>query len=114
MGILKRVAGRGPEILPQPLSERLIDHQRFGDVAMLGERLHQDGDSTLTQRRGRDDHPRGALRSGELGTAKAQAGGRVALKRPNEDVVEFASPLVDPRRLVLAEQRALRDKLRTQ
>jgi len=74
----------------------LVDAQSLGDVALSLESLHEQRVAALPVGSEIDQAPRRALRHGDLGSTDGEAPSRRAFQRPDPDVVQLASALVDP------------------
>ena len=73
------------------------DAQTLGDVALGGERLHQQHVARLAILLGLDQRPGVAFHRGELRPPEMQPGPRDQLERLQPDVLELAPPRLEPR-----------------
>jgi hypothetical protein len=79
--------------------------ERFGDVAAPRERFHQEAVSGLAVGCKLGQHPGEFLGLGQRRAAEAEAGGGKALQPAQPDLVQPASPFVDPGCLKAGEER---------
>jgi len=112
MQVLCRRARCDTEVVTKPVAERVVDEQRLGHVAARGERLHQQPVTALAVRGALDQAPGGAL--GRLQLAGPDLDTRTAdeLERPDENLVEPSSLLIDLRRVLSRQEVSGGDVLR--
>src|ERR1700736_673022 len=89
-------AGRDAELLAQALAELAVNVEGFGQVVLGGEGLHEVAVAAFPEGSEADELPAGPDRGGELGSADAQPGCRVALQGAQAEHRQLVADLVDP------------------
>ena len=105
-----RSGARGcPEVVAERTAEPLVDETASASFPLPRERLHEQAIPALPIGRELDETAGVSTRCSDLRAPDTETRARVALERPQVDVLEPASPLVDPCRLLAGKEGTPRD-----
>ena len=110
--LVQRLRGRPgarPQFLAQESPQLFVGQQCLSNVALPSEHLHQKTVAALPVGRQPDQGSRRALGRWQFGAREAEPDGCDALVRAHQDVVDLATDLVDPWRLVAGQEPSLRN-----
>lgn len=106
MNGLDRRTGRGAEFVAEQDAQVLVRPERLGDVAALGEDLHEQPVAGLAVWRSCDELARRSLPNVQLAAPQSEGARCIALKRGAVNVVETAPMRFDPSAFLALQQAA--------
>ena len=109
MQVARQLAGRDPQLLLQPPTQPVVYRQRLPDVALSGQRLHQQSVPALTERRILDECSARAQRGAQFDSAETDACSGDAFVRAKPKLAQITPEPFDPFRLLADEESAAGD-----
>lgn len=107
---LSRCAWGDPEFVAKDLAQPGVDVERFGDVALAGQRAHEYLIPALPERGQAGELAASPHCCGELGPADRQCSGCVGFQGPEPEAYQMLALLADPGRVFSGQELALGDE----